>query len=83
MTKNDVSVLPSFVEDSSENIIMSSVPLTFLEIHLTYLSCQVVDVDVDDDGNGGHDNDDGGENDQDGGMFFHDFSRSCIYNGGL
>jgi hypothetical protein len=28
---------------------------------------------VDDDGNGGHDNDDGGENDQDGGMFFTAF----------
>jgi hypothetical protein len=28
---------------------------------------------VDDDGNGGHDNDDGGENDQDGGIFFTAF----------
>jgi hypothetical protein len=37
-TKNDVSVLPSSIEDSGENIIMSSVKLIFLEIYLTYLS---------------------------------------------
>jgi hypothetical protein len=47
------------------------------------LSRQVIDADVDDDGNGGHDNDNEGENDQDGGMFFHGFSCTCTYNGGL
>jgi hypothetical protein len=31
-------VLPSSIEDSGDNIIMSSVQLTFLEIHPTYLS---------------------------------------------